>query len=112
MAAARRRAPSTWSAVRCPTLAAHPPPHPPTPPHPTAGPARETKKALEAYWSGKADGAALLEATATVEAAAWRAQADAGIELIGLDGTLYDQCLDAIWQLGLLPPRFQVCCCC
>ena len=32
----------------------------------------------------------------------------AGVELIGLDGTLYDQVLDTIFYLGLAPPRFQV----
>jgi len=30
------------------------------------------------------------------------------VELIGLDGTLYDQVLDTIFHLGLAPPRFQV----
>lgn len=30
------------------------------------------------------------------------------MELIGLDGTLYDQVLDTIFYLGLAPPRFQV----
>jgi hypothetical protein len=30
------------------------------------------------------------------------------VELIGLDGTLYDQVLDTIFYLGLAPPRFQV----
>lgn len=72
------------------------------------GPNREAKKALEAYWSGATDAAALLEATAAVEASAWRAQAAAGVERVGLDGTLYDQVLDASFQLGLVPPRFKV----
>lgn len=30
------------------------------------------------------------------------------MELVGLDGTLYDQVLDTIFYLGLAPPRFQV----
>ena len=34
----------------------------------------------------------------------------AGVELVGLDGTLYDQVLDTIFYLGLAPPRFQVLC--
>lgn len=66
------------------------------------------KKALEAHWAGATDAAALLQATAAVEAGAWRAQAEAGVERVGLDGTLYDQVLDAAFQLGLVPPRFQV----
>lgn len=81
-----------------------------TDPHPLtlAGPTREVKKALESYWAGTTDASSLLEATAAVEAQAWRAQAAAGIDRVGLDGTLYDHVLDAIFQLGLVPPRFQV----
>ena len=76
-----------------------------------SGPKREAKKALEAYWAaGAANGPQLLAAAADIEAAAWRRQAEAGVELTGLDGTLYDQMLDAVFQLGLLPPRFQVAC--
>lgn len=33
---------------------------------------------------------------------------DAGVALVGLDGTLYDQVLDFIFYLGLAPPRFSV----
>lgn len=33
---------------------------------------------------------------------------NAGIDRVGLDGTLYDQVLDFIFYLGLAPPRFQV----
>jgi hypothetical protein len=33
---------------------------------------------------------------------------NAGISLVGLDGTLYDQVLDFIFYLGLAPPRFSV----
>ena len=66
------------------------------------------KKALEAHWSGAITAAELLRVAADVEAAAWRAQTEAGIDLIGLDGTLYDQVLDATFQLGLIPPRFKV----
>lgn len=85
---------------------------PPTPPPPClcplAGPKREMKKALEAYWSGAIDGAALLASAGEVEAGAWRAQADVGIDRVGLDGTLYDQLLDTTFQLGLIPLRFKV----
>ena len=85
-----------------------PPAHPLPPSLRSLGPKREMKKALEAHWSGKITAAELLAAAADVEAAAWRAQAEAGIDLIGLDGTLYDQVLDATFQLGLIPERFKV----
>lgn len=32
----------------------------------------------------------------------------AGVALVGLDGTLYDQVLDFIFYLGLAPARFSV----
>lgn len=70
-------------------------------------PNREMKKALEEYWAGKSTKEALLETAKSVEAAAWKAQADAGIDLIALDGTLYDQMLDHITNLGLMPKRFE-----
>lgn len=41
-----------------------------------------------------------------VEEHAWKAQQDAGIALIGLDGTHYDQVLDTSLALSLAPPRF------
>ena len=33
----------------------------------------------------------------------------AGVDLVGLDGTLYDQMLDWVVYLGLEPARFKVC---
>lgn len=33
----------------------------------------------------------------------------AGIQLIGLDGTMYDQVLDWVHTMGIIPSRFQVC---
>lgn len=42
-----------------------------------------------------------------MEAGAWKEQADAGLSLIALDGTLYDHILDfAVTYLGLVPSRF------
>ena len=32
----------------------------------------------------------------------------AGIQLVGLDSTLYDQILDTIYYLGIAPARFEV----
>lgn len=42
-----------------------------------------------------------------MQEAAWRTQRDAGIDLVGLDGTDYDHVLDMACTLGLVPPRFQ-----
>ena len=43
------------------------------------------------HWKGKLSGDDLLAAAAKVDADAWRLQRDAGIDLVALDGTLYDQ---------------------
>ncbi|KAK9811094.1 hypothetical protein WJX73_002072 [Symbiochloris irregularis] len=74
---------------------------------PRIGPNRELKKALESHWKGDSSLDQLLEVSKTVERDAWSAQDDAGVDLIGLDGTLYDQILDFIFYLGLVPERFQ-----
>lgn len=72
------------------------------------GPNRELKRALESYWKGASKLDALEATYKEVEAEAWKAQADKGIELVGLDGTYYDQVLDWTFLLGLAPKRFQV----
>lgn len=66
------------------------------------------KKALELYWKGGSTLGSLLDVADKVDEAAWKLQASAGIDLVGLDGTLYDQVLDWTFYLGLAPPRFQV----
>lgn len=48
----------------------------------------------------------MLSISAQVESDAWKSQRSAGIRLVGLDGTLYDQTLDWVFYLGLAPPRF------
>ena len=58
---------------------------------PRIGPKREVKKALEAYWKKELPAADLLATVHAMQALAWTAQADAGIALVGVDGTLYDQ---------------------
>jgi hypothetical protein len=74
--------------------------------YPRTGPRREMKKALESYWAGKTSKDDLITASQAVEEAAWRSQADAGIELVSVDGTFYDHVLDIASCLGLLPERF------
>lgn len=76
---------------------------------PRIGPNREMKKALELYWKGGSTLSDLLAVADQVDKAAWKLQADAGIDFVGLDGTLYDQVLDWIFSLGLAPPRFKAC---
>jgi hypothetical protein len=60
------------------------------------------------YWKGKSSTAALSSALAAVDDEAWRAQAAAGVGLVALDGTAYDQVLDMVAALGIAPPRFEV----
>ena len=74
--------------------------------YPRIGAKREMKKALEDYWGGKSAQSELIAAACAVDEAAWRAQADAGIDLIALDGTFYDHVLDVQFWLGLIPERF------
>lgn len=89
------------------------------------------------YWKGNSSLEELLKVGSECEDAAWKLQKQtgerhpplvgdalvavvrinpsdgesmppAGIDRIGLDGTLYDQILDFIFYLGLAPKRFQV----
>lgn len=43
------------------------------------------------FWKGNLPEAELIKTAAEVEDAAWKLQKDAGIALVGLDGTMYDQ---------------------
>lgn len=43
------------------------------------------------HWKGALSGEALLAVAAKVDSDAWKLQRDAGIDLVALDGTLYDQ---------------------
>lgn len=66
------------------------------------------KKGLEDFWANKTSVDDLLTISRSVEELAWSTQAEAGVDLVALDGTLYDHVLDAIFCLGLLPDRFNV----
>jgi 5-methyltetrahydropteroyltriglutamate--homocysteine methyltransferase len=77
------------------------------PGYPRIGKHRELKKALEAFWSGKIDEAALQDAAAAVRRSGWEAQATAGIDLIPVnDFSFYDQVLDTAAMLGAVPERY------
>jgi 5-methyltetrahydropteroyltriglutamate--homocysteine methyltransferase len=74
---------------------------------PRIGAKRELKSALEKYWGGGISESELLNVSNDVQAEAWAVQASAGLQRIGLDGTLYDQVLDTTFLLGLAPQRFK-----
>ena len=74
---------------------------------PRIGPRRELKTALESYWSGKTDQAALLAATADLRRNAWARQRDLGAGIIpSNDFSLYDHVLDTTGMVGAIPPIY------
>lgn len=74
---------------------------------PRIGRDRELKKALEAYWAGKIDQDALLQAGRDLRAQHWQLQADAGLDLLPVgDFAWYDQVLTHSLTVGAVPPRF------
>ncbi|MFN4280792.1 5-methyltetrahydropteroyltriglutamate--homocysteine S-methyltransferase [Thermosynechococcus sp.] len=75
--------------------------------YPRIGKQRELKKALEAYWQGKLEAAALLKTAQEIASSNWKSQLAAGIEEIGVgDMSLYDPMLDWSVRLGIVPDRF------
>src|SRR3989304_2143368 len=76
--------------------------------YPRIGRDRQMKQAREAVGGGKSDQASLLKVLAAVEEQGEPAQAQAGIDLIGVgDATLYDHVLDWSHRLGIIPARFR-----
>ena len=74
---------------------------------PRIGAQRELKFALERYWRGEIDRAALEEVGKTLRAENWRRQQAAGLDLIPVgDFSFYDQILDHSLRLGVVPERF------
>jgi 5-methyltetrahydropteroyltriglutamate--homocysteine methyltransferase len=72
--------------------------------HPRIGPRRELKTALEAFWAGTSDEAALRAAAAALRAAAWAQQQGAGISHVPSgDFALYDHVLETACAFGLIP---------
>ncbi|WP_432573296.1 5-methyltetrahydropteroyltriglutamate--homocysteine S-methyltransferase [Kineococcus sp. SYSU DK005] len=78
--------------------------------YPRIGPRRETKKALEALWAGRADVAATERALAAVRGRTLRRLNDLGLHAhdasIPSAFSAYDHVLDAATALGAVPPRF------
>ena len=75
--------------------------------YPRIGRRRELKKALEAFWSGKLDGAALDDVATAVRLDALDAMVDAGLDTVPVNTfSWYDQMLDTAVLLGAVPERF------
>jgi 5-methyltetrahydropteroyltriglutamate--homocysteine methyltransferase len=75
--------------------------------YPRIGAQRELKFALESFWQGKTDAAALQSTAAQLRAANWDAQRAAGLGFATVgDFALYDHMLDTAALLGALPARF------
>ncbi len=76
--------------------------------YPRIGEKRELKFALERYWSGKSDFAALEETAAELRRRHWLEQKTAGIETVSCnDFSYYDTMLDTCVMLGAIPQRFR-----
>ncbi|RJQ45849.1 MAG: 5-methyltetrahydropteroyltriglutamate--homocysteine S-methyltransferase [Gammaproteobacteria bacterium] len=74
---------------------------------PRIGVKRELKRALEAYWKGEQDQAALEAVGRELRARHWKLQQEAGLDLIPVgDFTWYDHVLDTSVLLGVVPKRF------
>jgi 5-methyltetrahydropteroyltriglutamate--homocysteine methyltransferase len=74
---------------------------------PRIGPRRELKTALESYWSGKTDAAALLRDAAALRVATWARQHALGVTQIpSNDFSLYDHVLDTSVMVGAIPPAY------
>jgi 5-methyltetrahydropteroyltriglutamate--homocysteine methyltransferase len=78
--------------------------------YPRIGPRRELKKALEAYWSGQADGPSLEREARRLREATYARLTDLGLDphgsAIPASFSLYDQVLDTAVVLGAVPERF------
>ena len=74
---------------------------------PRIGARRELKFALEAFWRGEIDEAALEETGRSLRERHWRLQQAAGLDLLAAgDFSFYDTMLDHTALFGALPQRF------
>ena len=74
---------------------------------PRIGDMRQLKKAVEAYWKGNSSKEELLAVGKELRAHNWKLQKDAGLDQIpSNDFAFYDQVLDMITTLGLVPKRY------
>ena len=74
---------------------------------PRIGARRELKFALESYWAGKSDEAALKSVAASLRAKNWKLQQEKGISVIpSNDFSLYDHVLDTAVMVGAIPAAY------
>lgn len=74
---------------------------------PRVGAARELKAALERYWAGDIDLAALEAVGQELRSRHWQWQAEAGLDFVTVgDFSFYDTMLDQTLRLGVTCPRF------
>ena len=75
---------------------------------PRIGAHRELKFALESFWRGAIDEAALQETGRSLREHHWSIQADAGMDLVTVgDFAWYDHVLNTLALLGAIPTRFK-----
>ena len=75
---------------------------------PRIGAKRELKRALEAYWRGDNDAAALRLTARTLRQTHWTLQRDAGATQVPCnDFSLYDHVLDTAFGFDALPERYR-----
>ncbi|PCJ97005.1 MAG: 5-methyltetrahydropteroyltriglutamate--homocysteine S-methyltransferase [Zetaproteobacteria bacterium] len=75
---------------------------------PRIGDMRQLKKAVESYWKGKSSSDDLLNTGKELRAHNWALQKKAGLDHIpSNDFSFYDQVLDMITTLGLVPERYE-----
>ncbi|MCW2749209.1 MAG: metE, partial [Aeromicrobium sp.] len=75
--------------------------------YPRIGRERQLKKALEAFWSGSIDGAALDRAALSVRLDGLYSMANAGLDSVPVNSfSWYDQMLDTAVLVGAVPDRF------
>lgn len=74
---------------------------------PRIGTGRALKWALESYWRGESDAAALLTVAAEVRRQNWAWEQEAGLDWLTVgDFAFYDQVLETTALLGAVPARF------
>jgi 5-methyltetrahydropteroyltriglutamate--homocysteine methyltransferase len=75
---------------------------------PRIGLKRELKHAVESYWRGESQAAALLAMAAALRRRHWQLQAEAGADVVPCnDFSLYDQTLDTAVLFDAIPARYR-----
>lgn len=75
--------------------------------YPRIGPNRELKRAVERYWAGSLDQAALRAVAAGLRRDTWSGLRDAGLDSVpGNTFSCYDHVLDTARTVGATPARF------